>query len=118
MRRLRGQVIKHLTSGHKRPGGLALAAGILIVSAHFSFDKSDRLLPQGIANIDLFAVETCRAEPDPDQKTTSRHELAMACGASIGQQTSHELLEETEGAKAYFRQFEHLDVTQWLPHGF
>jgi hypothetical protein len=117
VRRLRWQAIGHLTSGHKLIGGLALAAGILIVTAHFSFGGSDRLLPQGIANIDSFAVEACRAEPDPNQKTTSRPAFAMTSGACIGQQTSNELLDE-EGTKAYFRQFEHQDGTQWLPHGF
>jgi hypothetical protein len=118
VRRLRWQAIEHLPSGHKLIGGLALAAGILVVSAHFSFDEYDRLLPQGIANIDLFAIETCKAESEPDQKPASRHTLATASGACVRQQTSHELLDEMEGTKAYFRQFEHQDGTQWLPHGF
>lgn len=118
MRRLRWQAIEHLTSGHKLIGGLALAAGILIVSVHFSFNESDRLLPQGRANIDLFAIETCRTESYSDQKSTSRHTLATTSGACVRQQTSHELLDEMEGTKAYFRQFEHQDGTQLLPHGF
>ncbi|WP_033052699.1 hypothetical protein [Pseudomonas sp. GM49] len=118
MRRLRWQAIEHLTSGHKLIGGLALAAGIFIVSAHFSFDESDRLLPQGIANIDLFAIETCRAESEPDQKSASRHALATTPGACLGQQTSHELQDEMESAKAYCRQFEYQGGAQWMPHSF
>jgi len=69
MRRLRWQAIEHLTSGQKLMAGLALAVGILFVSAHFAFDERDRLLPQGIAHIDLFAVETCREESGPEQKS-------------------------------------------------
>jgi hypothetical protein len=88
--------------------------GILFVSAHFAFDERDRLLPQGIAHIDLFALETCREECE----STFCHTLATASGACVRQQTSHELLDEMEGTKAYFRQFEHLDGAQWLPHGF
>jgi len=69
MRRLRWQAIEHLTSGQKLMAGLALAVGILFVSAHFAFDERDRLLPQGIAHIDLFAVETCREESGSEQKS-------------------------------------------------
>jgi hypothetical protein len=43
---------------------------------------------------------------------------ATASGACVRQQTSHELLDEMQGTKAYFRQFEHQDGTQWLPHCF
>jgi hypothetical protein len=118
MHRLRWQAVAHLTSGQKLMGGLALAAGMFVVFAHFSFDESDRLLPQGIANVDLFAVERCRAESDPDQKQKSRDTIATASGACVRQQTSHELLDEIEDTKAYFRQFEHQGGAQWLPHGF
>jgi hypothetical protein len=117
MHRLRWQAIAHLTSGHKLMGGLALVAGIFVVFAHCFFE-SDRLLPQGIANVELFAVERCRAESDPDQKPKSRDTLATGSGACVRQQTSHELLDEIEDTKAYFRQFEHQGGTQWLPHGF
>ena len=118
MRRLRWQAVAHPASGHALMGGLALAAGILVVSAHFAFDQRDRLLPQGIASIDLFAAERCRAESGPDQKPTSRDTLASASGACVRQQRSHEPLDDTEGTKAYFRQFEHQGGTQWLPHDF
>lgn len=118
MRRLRWQAIAHLASRHALMGGLALAAGILVVSAHFAFDQRDRLLPQGIARIDVFAAQRCRAASDPDQKPTSRDTLANASEACIRAQASHELLDEIDGTKAYFRQFEHPGGTQWLPHRF
>jgi len=116
--RLRWQPIEHLSSGHKLIGGLALAVGILMVSAHFSFNESDRLLPQGVANIDVFAVATCRTEPDPNLKSTPRHAPASTPGACLGQPSNHDLLDEMESTRAYFLQFEYQGGTQWLPHGF